>query len=261
MAVFRKVTVKRRKKQWSAMLRRKRASWAATAALVLGLGACGPHAVIPPRSVVVPGALDPVDPAASLAVALAPTLYLQADETFQLSRAIAVVHPDSQVIAYHLLWRDDAHGAWIPFTVPTDQEIIWVGYDGSGAPTRVWTYWHGSVLTAPVPRTQVAIDVQWGKHGSLPRGTRPADLPRLQSLGVFYAMTWALPDYWLGRVSREGPLCFCHSPSRYRQFDRAELLAPQLDAVVETATPGAALSAVFGATYSEKPEWPWESGR
>ena len=32
---------------------------------------------------------------------------------------VAVVHPDSQVVAYHLLWRDDAHGAWIPFTVPT----------------------------------------------------------------------------------------------------------------------------------------------
>ncbi len=204
-----------------------------------------------------PGALAPANGSALLAVALAPTLYLQADETFQLSRAVAVVHPDSQIVAYHLLWRDDAHGAWIPFTVPTDQEIVWVGYDSSGAPTRVWTYWHGSVLTAAWPGRQVAVDVQWGKHGMLPRGTREQDLPRMQSMGMFYAMTWALPDYWLGRLTRDGPLCFCGRPGRYRQFDRAELLAPQLDVVVETDDPDAVLRSVFGATYSEKPAWPW----
>ncbi|HEY0972208.1 MAG TPA: hypothetical protein VGE02_14665 [Gemmatimonadales bacterium] len=221
-------------------------------------GACGPRALIPPRPAVVPDALAPSEPAAALAVALAPTLYLQADERFQLSRAVAVVHPDSQVIAYHLLWRDDAHGAWIPFTVPTDQEIVWVGHDDSGAPTRIWTYWHGAVLTAPWPGRQVTVDVQWGKHGSLPRGTRLADLPRLQSLGFFYALTWALPDYWFGRLEREGPLCFCRGPARYRQFDHPVMLAPRLDVVVETADPDRALRAVFGESYSRKPAWPWE---
>jgi hypothetical protein len=231
---------------------------AAAAVFLLVTSACGPRAVIPPRPAVVPGALAPDEPAARRAVALAPTLYLQGDERFQLSRAVAVVHPDSQVIAYHLLWRDDAHGAWIPGTVATDQEIVWVGYDATGAPTRIWTYWHGSVLTTPWPGKQVAVDVQWGKHGSLPRGTRPGDLPRLQSLGMFYAFTWALPDYWLGRLDREGPLCFCHGPARYRTFDHPTLLAPRLDAVVEAADPAPSLAAVFGARYSEKPAWPWE---
>jgi hypothetical protein len=75
---------------------------------------------------------------------------------------------------------------------------------------------------------------------------------------MFYAFTWALPDYWLGRLDREGPLCFCHGLARYRTFDHPTLLAPHLDAVVEAADPGPSLAAVFGARYSEKPAWPWE---
>ena len=31
---------------------------------------------------------------------------------------------------------------------PTDAEIVWVGYDTTGAPTDLWTYWHGKVLHA-----------------------------------------------------------------------------------------------------------------
>ena len=196
-------------------------------------------------------------PAARLAAALAPVLYLQADESFRVSRSVAVVHPDSQIVAYHLLWRDDVHGAWVPFTVPTDQEIVWVGFDSTGAPVRIWTYWHGSVLTTPWPRRQVAIDVQWGKHGSLPRNTRLEDLPALQSLGMFYAFAWALPDIWLGRLNREGPLCFCRGYGRYREFSRPELLAPHLDAIVVAHDPAPVLAAVFGQRYSGKPAWPW----
>ena len=89
-----------------------------------------------------------------------------------------VLHPTRRVIAYHLLWRDDVHGSWIPFTVPTDEEVLWIGYDSTYAPTDLWTYWHGSVLHTPWPKSQVAIDVQWGKHGSLPRNVRQSDLPR-----------------------------------------------------------------------------------
>ena len=191
-----------------------------------------------------------------MAGSLAPVLYLQRDETFQLSRTVAVVHPDSQVIAYHLLWRDDAHGAWIPGTVPTDQEIVWVGYDSTGAPTDIWTYWHGNVLHAPWHGRQPAVDVQWGKHGSLPRGAA-ADLPASQSMGIFYLFTWALPDYWLGRINREGPLCFCHGPRRYQEFTTPVLLGPRLDAVFRTAHPSPALAAIFGERYSRKRDWPW----
>jgi len=46
-----------------------------------------------------------------------------------------------------------------------------VGYDITRVPTDSWTYCHGKILHAAWrDRSQVAIDVQWGKHGSLPHG-------------------------------------------------------------------------------------------
>src|SRR5262245_21656241 len=142
--------------------------------LVAVLTACGPRAHIPPRPAspeTLPGALRPGDSHFRLAHALAPILFLQRDEYFPLDRVLAVVNPTRPIIAYHLLWRDDVHGSWIPFTVPTDEEIVWVGYDTSGAPTDIWTFWHGTILHTPwKDRGSVAIDVQWGKHGSMPRG-------------------------------------------------------------------------------------------
>ena len=102
-------------------------SGAATAALGWLLSACGPHAHIPPRPTVIPGALADADSAAQLARELAPLLYVQRDEWFPLARVVAVIHPTRRVIAYHLLWREDVHGSWVPFTVPTDEEVPWVG--------------------------------------------------------------------------------------------------------------------------------------
>ena len=172
-------------------------------------------------------------------------------------RAVAVLHPTRPVIAYHLLWRDDVQGGWLPFTVPTDQEIAWVGYDSTGAPTELWTYWHGRILHTPW-RGQVAVDVQWGKHGLLPHGTAKGGLPAFQRLIDFYVLTWVLmPDFWLGQLSRPGPWCFCHSYRRYRDFSRPLLLAPRLDAIVRTADPDPVLRQVFGVPYSRKTPWPW----
>ena len=222
------------------------------------VSACGPHAHIPPRPVAIPAALDSADPIAKLARALAPVLYLQIDEMFPLSRSVAVVHPDRRVIAYHLLWRDDVHGAWIPFTVPTDEEIAWVGYDSTGAPTDVWTYWHGDILHADwTSRGTAAIDVQWGKHGSLPHGIIESDLPRFRTLNAFYVYHMiGLPDILLGRITRPGPLGFFHSYARYRDFSRTIRLGDSLDVVVRTEDPRAALGAVFGRPYSNKVRWP-----
>ena len=104
------------------------------------------------RPIDLQGALARSDSGAILARSLAPVLYLQRDERFPLSRVVAVVHPTKPIIAYHLLWRDDVNGAWIPFTVATDQEVIWVGYDPTGAPTDVWTYWHGTLLHTKWPK-------------------------------------------------------------------------------------------------------------
>jgi hypothetical protein len=222
------------------------------------ISACGPHAHIPPRPSSIPGAVQPEDSVARLARELAPLLYVQRDEWFPLERVVAVVHPTRPVIAYHLLWRDDVHGSWIPFTVPTDEEIVWVGYDTTLAPTDIWTFWHGTMLhTDWHDRGQVAIDVQWGKHGSLPHGIIESDLPRLKKLNLFYAFTWiGLPDIWLGDLTRPGPLCFCHGYARYRDFSRTLMLGDRIDAVVHAENATQALAAVFGRPYSRKNPWP-----
>lgn len=226
--------------------------------LAAWLTACGPRAHIPPRPVSVPGALAPADPDARLAHALAPLLYLQRDEWFPLQRVVAVLHPSRPIIAYHLLWQDDVNGSWIPFTVPTDEEVVWVGFDSSRAPTDIWTYWHGTLLHADWrQRGQVAIDVQWGKHGSLPHGLIESDLPSIKKLNDFYALTWlSLPDIWLGNLTRRGPWCFCHGYARYRDFSRQLPLSQRLDLVVKAEDAREALGEVFGKPYSRKTPWP-----
>jgi hypothetical protein len=221
-----------------------------------GLAACGPLAHIPalptPRPVADTGA------PARLARAIAPVLLPHRDEPFDLARVVAVVHPTRPVVAYHLLWRDDAHAAWIPRTIPTDEEIVWVGHDSTGAPTEVWTYWHGAILHTPWPGRQVAIAVQWGKHGSLPLGTPSRDLPFGRGMTAFWAYHWlGLPDLLLGRLQRPGPTCFCHGLQRYGELGTAFLLADRLDAVVVARDPEPTLAAVFGTSYSRKPAWPW----
>ena len=217
---------------------------------------CGPRAHIPLRPITLQGALPATDGGAMLARSLAPVLYLQRDERFPLSRTVAVLHPEKPIIAYHLLWRDDVNGSWIPFTVATDQEIVWVGYDPSGAPTDVWTYWHGTILHTPWPRSQVAINVQWGKHGSLPRGIVESSLPSPKKLNFFFASTrFLVPDTFLGRIVRGGPVLFPHSYNRYRDFSKMLTIADRFDAIVRTRDPDETLSAVFGK-YSKKPAWP-----
>jgi hypothetical protein len=197
------------------------------------------------------------DSSVELARSLAPTLYVQRDEWFPLDRVVAVVNPHRPIIGYHLLWRDDINGSGIPFTVATDEEVVWVGYDSTHAATDLWTYWHGTIVhTNWRDRGPPAVDVQWGKHGSLPHGIIESDLPGNAKLNVFYALSWlTLPDIWLGRLTRPGPLCFCHGYKRYRDFSRVIALSDSLTAVVRTEDPTRALTAVFGK-YSKKLAWP-----
>lgn len=226
-----------------------------TSALLAG---CGPRAHIPTRPTAIASALPSDDPAVHIAHALAPVLYLQRDEWFRLERVVAVVHPNRPIIGYYLLWRDDVHGAWIPFTKATDEEIVWVGYDSTQAPTDIWTYWHGKVLHADWRgRGTVSIDVQWGKHGSMPRGIVNDDAMWPRTLSNFFVSSWVgIPDILLGRLSRRGPLCFCHGYRRYSTFDRPVLSGDLIDVVARLEDPDPLLSALFGTPYSKKMPWP-----
>ena len=227
--------------------------------LILVAGsACGPRVRIPALAPLdLPGVLPAGHELANLARSLAPVLYVHRDERFPLERVVAVVHPDQPVIAYHLLWRDDVHGAWIPGTRATDQEIVWIGYDSTLAPTQMWTYWHGKILrTDWRDRGTPLVNVQWGKHGSLPRGIIESDLPRSGKLPSFYLFTWiGVWDTWLGTLTRPGPACFCRGYGRYREFNRPIVLGDRIDVVALLRDPDSVLSAVFGR-YSRKPPWP-----
>ena len=183
-------------------------------------------------------------------------MFVHRDEWFTLERVVAVVHPTRRVIAYHLLWRDDVHGAWIPFTKATDQEIVWVGYDSTLAPSEMWTYWHGRILHTPWRGRAAEFDAQWGKHGSMPRGIVLSDLPALASFPSFYAFTWlGIWDIALGKASRPGPWCFCRGYSRYREFSKPVQLADRIDVIAQADDPRSLLAAVFGR-YSKKRPWP-----
>jgi hypothetical protein len=226
------------------------------------LAACGPRTHFPPLPPALPDLLAPGDSAAALARELAPVLYLQRDESFPLERTVAVLHPTRRVIAYYLTYEHDIAARWSPFAQGPDEEELWVGYDATLAPTDLWTYWHGDILHANWRgRGQLGVDVQWGKHGSLPHGTPPSALPRDKSLEIFYAMTYVFPDLWFGRFSSRGPLCFCHSFARYLEFTRPILLGARLTAIGRTADPDSLLTAVFGPQYAHKPYWPWEGRR
>jgi len=83
------------------------------------------------------------------------------------------------------------------------------------------------------------------------------DLPRWKSLNLFYAFRWiGLPDIWLDDLTRRGPRWFCHGSSRNRNFSSWLPLEHRLDTVVRSENPVAALSAVFGRSYSRKRVWP-----
>ena len=231
-----------------------------TSLLIAGLAtvaACSRGAYAPP--VPNPATFGADSATWALAKSLAPVLYLQRDEPFPLDRVVAVVHPIRPIIAYHLLWRHDVNGQWIPWAKPSDEEVVWVGYDlTTHVPTELWTYWHGTLLhTQRRERGPPAIDVQWGKHGSLPRGINTKDLPADKSLKAFYNYEFILlPDILLGKLVHGGPWGFFHSFRRYQDFSNVVALADRLDLVVKTDDPREALHAVFGRSYSNKKWWP-----
>lgn len=209
---------------------------------------CGPHVQTPPVPATVPAAIGPADSGSALARSLAPLLYAQPDEWFPLNPIVAVLHPTRATMA---------PGCRSP--VPTDEEGIWVGYDVTHACTDIWGLLRGTILHADGEDAgQVAIDVQWGKHGSFAR-LRPRVISCGGKASPSLRVRLDRPSRHLARRSyapRGPPLCFRHDYSRCRNFSTWLPLGHRLDTVVWSDNPVAALSAVVGRPYSRKQLWP-----
>ena len=112
-----------------------------------------------------------------LARRFAPRVYITASEFFPLKDFAVILHPTERLIAYHFFWEDD-----IDFPEdndPCDHELMWVRYSPDRASIeKIWTYFHGRMLEggeaalsdARRNRMRPRVNVQWGKHGSMPVG-------------------------------------------------------------------------------------------
>ena len=124
--------------------------------------------------------LDPVRPLdprrRDAMLRFAPRVFQVRSDPFRLLDAVAIHHPDEPLIAYHFFWEDD-----IDFPAdndPCDHELVWVRYDPArNALSEVYTYFHGRILSSPEAVREAGahngrprINIQWGKHGSLPSG-------------------------------------------------------------------------------------------
>jgi hypothetical protein len=113
----------------------------------------------------------------ALARRFAPRVYTTTSEFFPLKDFAVILHPDARLIAYHFFWEDD-----IDFPEdndPCDHELMWVQYAADKQRVeRIWTYFHGRILAggdaalsdARRHQMRARVNVQWGKHGSMPVG-------------------------------------------------------------------------------------------
>lgn len=107
----------------------------------------------------------------------APRVFVTPSEFFPLKDFAVIIHPAERLIAYHFFWEDD-----IDFPEdndPCDHELMWVQYSPDGLSIeKIWTYFHGRLLAggdaalsdARANRMRPRVNVQWGKHGSMPVG-------------------------------------------------------------------------------------------
>lgn len=137
-----------------------------------------------------------------------PRLFTTSSEPFALRDAAAILHPSRPLIAYHLFWEDD-----IDFpddNDPCDHEVIWIEYSADGQTReRTWTYFHGRILEEPRPLSaepRARVQVQWGKHGSLPRHWERLTIePAASEIGdgiPFSREPIALPAYMRGSYEK-----------------------------------------------------------
>ena len=107
----------------------------------------------------------------------APRLYTTPSEFFPLKDFAVILHPTERLIAYHFFWEDDLD--FPEDNDPCDHELIWVKYsEDKNSVEGVLTYFHGRILEggevalkdARAHGMRPRVNIQWGKHGSLPVG-------------------------------------------------------------------------------------------
>lgn len=113
----------------------------------------------------------------------APRLYVTPSEPFELKDVAAIIHPDQPIIVYHLFWEEDID--YPNDNDPCDHEVIWVELTTHREKVKnVYAYFHGRIIKAEAEAVREAnahqtgpgINVQWGKHGSLPHGWEDYDI-------------------------------------------------------------------------------------
>jgi len=138
----------------------------------------------------------------------APRVFQVSGDPFGLKDVVAIHHPNAPMIAYHFFWDDD-----IDFPEdndPCDHELVWVRYDPNTMNVVSFhTYFHERILSSPEAILDAAkngqrprVNVQWGKHGSLPYGWDKL-VPILDDNMATYRKLHTegrrLPDHPLGR--------------------------------------------------------------
>jgi len=111
-----------------------------------------------------------------LALKLAPRVYTQPNEFFNLEDVVVIFHPQQPIIEYSFFWDDDID--YPEDNDPTDHEKVWIEYNlESGTIVNVYTYFHRAILStkeslkdAKENKNRARINIQWGGHGSLPVG-------------------------------------------------------------------------------------------
>ena len=205
-----------------------------------------------------------------LAVHFTPRIYTTPSEYFPLEDIVAVIHPQKPFIAYHLFWDDD-----IDFPEdndPTDHEVVWIEYDKKSMKVvDVITYFHGrrlnskdAVKEANANEGRARINVEWGKHGSVPYCAAP------ESCKKIYAM---LKDHWqklhtIGirrpnhYFARNWPHKFAGNFSDYVDFSRfidPVSMLKSRNTIVTTKWANAVLDQYFiPYNFYPKTEWPWQ---
>jgi hypothetical protein len=223
----------------------------------------------------------------------APRVHTTASEFFPLKDFAVILHPTERLIAYHFFWEDD-----IDFPEdndPCDHELMWVRYSPDRMTLeKIWTYFHGRILDggqsalgdARRNRMRPRVNVQWGKHGSMPVGWEelkiigdrgdaenkyyPVDRPislKLYNGGTFRKLSEEgrrLPNHPLGR--RAGwPQKFSGTWNDFINFSRVieplEWLEKDKLAAITRWNSATINQHFLRYNFRPKTEWPVEPGR